>query len=132
MPLTVAASALATMRKTASAAHPSEACGLLLGARDHVHTARPTANAAADPAEHFEIDPAALIAALRAARDGSGPPVIGYFHSHPNGLARPSATDQASAARDGRIWAIVAGDAITCWQDGPDGFVPLSYAIMDG
>jgi proteasome lid subunit RPN8/RPN11 len=115
-----------------SAAHraaPHEACGLLLGTEARIETVAPTANVASDPAHHFEIDPAALIAAHRAARDGCGPQVVGYFHSHPNGLARPSATDDASAARDGRIWAIVADDAITCWRDGADGFEPLSYVV---
>ncbi len=120
------------MIATAREADPCEACGLLLGTGTHIHTARPTANVAPDPAMHFEIDPATLIAAHRAARDGSGPEVIGYFHSHPNGLARPSATDVASAARDGRLWIIVADGAITCWCDGPDGFEPLSYAVTGG
>lgn len=120
------------MIAAARAAAPHEACGLLLGHGARIGHALPAANAAADPTRHFEIDPAVLIAAHRAARDGSGPQVIGYFHSHPNGLARPSATDAQDAARDGRIWVIVAGDAITCWRDGPDGFEPLSYAVTQG
>jgi len=116
-------------------AAPLEACGLLLGHGSRIEEAVPADNVAADPLRHFEIDPAALIAAHRAARAG-GPDVVGYFHSHPNGLARPSATDGASAAHDGKIWAIVApvGEgvidgswAITCWHDGRDGFEPLSY-----
>lgn len=131
MPLTIATKAHGAMLAAARAALPLEACGLLLGAGSRIETARPAVNVATDPARHFAIDPAALIAAHRAARDGSGPQVIGYFHSHPNGLARPSATDVQHAARDGRVWAIVAGDAITCWCDGPDGFEPLSYRITD-
>lgn len=121
----------AMLAATLEAAH-DEACGLLLGEGSHIKTVVPVANVAADPARHFEIDPAALIAAHRAARDGSGAQVLGYFHSHPNGLARPSATDLQCAARDGRIWAIIADSAITCWSDGPDGFEPLSYAVTGG
>ncbi|MFM6831200.1 MAG: Mov34/MPN/PAD-1 family protein, partial [Novosphingobium sp.] len=68
------------MLSAASAAHPLEACGLLLGAGCGVMDALPAANIAPDPAHHFEIDPAALIAAHRAARSG-GPEVVGYFHS---------------------------------------------------
>ncbi len=131
MTITIARQAHALMLSAASAAHPLEACGLLLGTGDRVMEARHATNLAPDPERHFEIDPAALIAAHRAARDG-GPTVVGYFHSHPNGLARPSATDRQSAARDGRVWIIVADDAITCWCDGPDGFEPLSYAVTDG
>jgi len=119
------------MRQAARAAYPREACGLLLGHGAHIAQARECANLAANPERHFEIDPAALIAAHRAARAG-GPQVLGYFHSHPNGLARPSATDQAAAARDGRIWAIVADDAVTCWCDAPSGFEALSYRVTDG
>lgn len=102
--------------------------------------ARACANVAPDPLRHFEIDPAALIAAHRASRAG-GLAVLGYFHSHPNGLARPSATDARAAAGDGRIWAILAltqtapgrQDAtLTLWRDTPSGFEPLSYHDTDG
>lgn len=137
MVLSISQPAHAIMLAAAHHAAPHEACGLLLGTSSHIEIAVPTANIAPDVKRHFEIDPAALIAAHRAARDGSGPQVVGYFHSHPNGLARPSASDAASAARDGRVWVIVAAtndgaDAITCWRDGADGFEPLSYCVEQG
>lgn len=128
---TLVRAAHAAILAATDAAHPHEACGLLLGHGSHIAQAIPTANVAADPLHHFEIDPAALIAAHRAARAG-GPHVLGYFHSHPNGLARPSATDQAQAAGDGRIWAIVAQGAVTLWCDAPSGFAALSYRVVDG
>lgn len=131
MALTMAPPALAAMLDTAASAHPLEACGLLLGRGHHIDTAIPTTNVAPDPARHFEIDPGALLTAHKAAR-GDGPQLLGYFHSHPNGLARPSATDAASAAHDGRIWAIVANGGITVWRDGPSGFEPLFYDVVDG
>lgn len=132
MPLILSAPACTAILNAARAAHPHEACGLLLGRGEQVDLAVPATNVATDPAQHFEIDPAMLIAAHRSARDGSGAQVIGYFHSHPNGLARPSTTDAASAAHDGRIWAIAAQGTITCWRDGTDGFEPLSYVIAQG
>ena len=119
------------MLAAASAAHPREACGILLGAGDRIHTATTARNVHPEPLRHFEIDPPALIAAHRAAR-GNGPQVLGYWHSHPNGLARPSDTDRAMASGDGRIWAIVANGAISLWVDAPNGFEPLSYAGEGG
>ncbi|MEO0031165.1 MAG: hypothetical protein RIS94_923 [Pseudomonadota bacterium] len=122
--------ARAVILAAAQAAHPHEACGLLLGERGAIHTALPAANVHPDPARHFEIDPTVLIAAHRTAR-GGGPQLLGYFHSHPNGLARPSATDRANAAGDGRIWIVAANQTITVWKDAPQGFEPLSYAVQD-
>lgn len=129
--ISMTAGVRATLLAAAKAAHPQEACGLLLGAGWHIETAVPCANVAPDPARHFEIDPAPLIAAYRAARAG-GPQVLGFFHSHPNGLARPSTTDARDAARDGRIWLIVANGSVTAWKDTPSGFEPLSYEIEEG
>ncbi len=127
--------AVATLLAEAARAAPAEACGLLLGEGDVVARATVAANVAPDPLRHFEIDPAALLAAHRAARDG-GAQVLGYWHSHPNGRAGPSATDRAGASGDGRVWAIVsakgAGWRIGCWRDRPDGFEALSTVQEDG
>jgi len=100
----------------------------LLGEKLAICEARVCANVATDPTRHFEIDPAALIAAHRAARAG-GPAVIGYYHSHPQGASSPSATDIAMAARDGRIWAIIGAKGLRFWLDAPHGFEALS---LDG
>ncbi|MFM9937286.1 MAG: Mov34/MPN/PAD-1 family protein [Novosphingobium sp.] len=131
MPLTLPSSVHASILDAAADAQPHEACGLLLGQADRIQTARPTPNIHPEPTRHFEIDPAALVAAHKAARAG-GPEVVGYFHSHPNGLARPSATDAAMASGDGRIWAIAAAGVVTMWRDAPSGFEALSYALKDG
>ena len=131
MDVDVSKQALAAIRAAAAAAHPREACGILLGAGGRIAEARETANVHAFPETHFEIDPQALIDAHRAAR-GGGPEVIGYFHSHPSGPAEPSATDRAMAAGDGRIWAIIAGGEIMFWHDGKEGFTALSFTIGDG
>jgi len=122
---------LQALRQEAARAHPWEACGLLLGQGRAITRIQPAANIASDPARHFEIDPATLIAAHRAARAG-GDAIIGYYHSHPSGSPSPSATDAAMAARDGRVWAIVAGDATGWWMDGKDGFEPLFTRLREG
>lgn len=131
MMLTVTRGVIARLRAEAAAAAPDECCGLLLGQGTAIQEALPAGNLAADPARHFEIDPAALIAAHRAARSG-GPQVIGYYHSHPTGDPRPSATDSAQANRDGAVWAIIGEHEILFWRDGPDGFAALSYSLEDG
>ena len=99
----------------AADAGQNECCGILRGSGSRVFAVEQTANIAADPSRNFEIDPAKLIAVYKDVRAG-GIPILGYFHSHPNNVARPSASDIAQAAPDGRIWLIIGGDAITAWQ----------------
>ena len=106
MTIQVTSGTMATLREEAARAAPLECCGLLLGRAGRVQEARPAANIAPDPARHFEIDPAALFAAHRAARDG-GLELLGYYHSHPAGHPVPSATDCEHASGDHRVWAIV-------------------------
>jgi proteasome lid subunit RPN8/RPN11 len=131
MQVEVTRTALAAMRAHAAAALPLEACGILLGGGARITEARAVANIHPAPATHFEIDPQALIDAHRAARAG-GPAVIGYYHSHPHGPAAPSATDRASAAGDGGVWAIIAGEDVAFWRDGEQGFVALPFTVCDG
>lgn len=126
MQIEVTSQVLEWLAGEASAAHPLECCGLLLGQDKRITAIQPAANIHPDPATHFEIDPQTLINAHREARSG-GPQIIGYYHSHPNGLAEPSPTDQDNAARDGRIWAIVTQAGMTCWRDDDKGFIPLPY-----
>jgi proteasome lid subunit RPN8/RPN11 len=131
MNVEITAQALGQMRAAAAAAFPREACGILLGEGTRITEARETRNVHPAPETHFEIDPQALIDAHRAARAG-GAQVIGYFHSHPQGPAIPSATDRACAARDGKVWAILGGEDITFWRDGEAGFTALSLCPADG
>lgn len=128
---TLSPTAHAAILAAAAAAAPDEACGLLFGTGHHVRTATRTANVHPEPRHRFEIDPAALIAAHKAARAG-GPALLGYWHSHPGGLPEPSATDRAAASGDGRIWAIAAEGGVRLWIDRPEGFEPLPYALDEG
>ena len=114
----------------AEAAGSQECCGILLGEGARITAIRPAANVHPEPARHFEIDPRALIDAHRDARS-AGPQVLGYYHSHPNGLAEPSATDRKQAARDGAIWAIIAAGRITLWRSGDAGFEALPYVACE-
>lgn len=129
--LNVTSGAIATLYEEAARAAPAEACGLLLGDGGGVARAVVCANVAADPLRHFEIDPAALIAALRAERQG-GAAVLGYWHSHPTGHPLPSATDCEHAGGDGRVWAIVGENAIGWFRDTPGGFTALPTRLVAG
>lgn len=128
MAITVTSGVIATLLSEAAKAAPSECCGLLLGSGERIEEARAADNVANDPLRRFEIDPMALLAAHKAARDG-GPQLVGYYHSHPVGHPMPSVTDCEHASGDGRVWAIVAGGEVTFWQDGEGGFLPVSCSV---
>ena len=130
MKLEVARGIVDAIAANAAQAAPEEACGLLLGEGGHIAEARPAANVAADRIRHFEIDPQALIDAHRAERQG-GPQLIGYYHSHPSGVAEPSSTDRAHAPHDGKIWAIASAGDVRFWRDGEAGFEELSYTLIE-
>ncbi len=88
---------------------------MILGQGSRVDTVMLTRNVSTKPLMAFEIEPAALLSAQKEARNG-GPQVIGYFHSHPNGVCEPSAQDAAQANCDGRYWVIVAGQQVSVWR----------------
>ncbi|MBW8784547.1 MAG: M67 family metallopeptidase [Novosphingobium sp.] len=131
MALAVTSDVIATLIAEAATAAPRECCGILLGTGERIARAVPAANIAAEPLVRFELDPAALFAAHKAARAG-GRAVIGYYHSHPAGHPLPSATDCAHATGDGSVWAIVAGGEVGFWRDTGLGFEALSYVVADG
>ena len=117
----------------AQTAGAQECCGLLFGSEGHVRAIGPAANVAPDPQRHFEIDPMVLLAAQKAERAG-GTRVIGYYHSHPNGVSGPSLQDAEMAASDGRIWIVVANGTASAWRAGATGglygrFDPVTISI---
>ncbi|MBV7264966.1 M67 family metallopeptidase [Erythrobacter sp. WH131] len=128
MEIEVTRDVIAAMRAAAIAAHPREACGILTGGDRRITALVETANVHTCPQANFEIDPQALIDTHRSAREGCAQ-IIGYFHSHPTGAARPSQTDREMAAHDGKLWAIVAGDELMVWEDREDGFRQVPYSV---
>ncbi|MGE4430577.1 MAG: Mov34/MPN/PAD-1 family protein [Sphingobium sp.] len=100
---------LARILEEAAASPNREICGLLLGEGMQIMDILPAANVADDPARRFEIDPAVLLRAHREARrEGAGGAraIIGHYHSHPGGEARPSSCDGERAHGDGALWLI--------------------------
>jgi proteasome lid subunit RPN8/RPN11 len=124
----------------AEAAHPEEACALLIGRRGlglnfRVSRVEVSPNVAADKARRFEIDPGLRIGLERELR-GQAEQVIGVWHSHPNGLAEPSAADAAMIYEPDLVWlitAVVAGQAVQTAAFIPQaggGFRPFGFGIL--
>ena len=130
MTLQVSSHVLDALISEARQAHPRECCGLMLGKEGSIVAIQPAVNVHPEPENQFEIDPQALIDAHRNARMG-GPQVLGYYHSHPNGRAHPSAHDEAMATGDGAIWAIIAAGSVSFWRLGDAGFAALPYEAAE-
>jgi proteasome lid subunit RPN8/RPN11 len=96
----------------AGRAYPKEACGLIEGRdaqQDWVVTAIHEApNLSENPTRHFLIDPQVQFDLMRRLR-GKDTRIIGCFHSHPNGVAEPSATDRAEAYESDFLYLIAGG-----------------------
>ena len=89
------------IRAHAAADYPHECCGFLVGRADGetvtVSRTVPAANLRDDsPRNRFEIDPGDLVKTDRMAR-AAGLGVVGFYHSHPDAPARPSAFDREHA-----------------------------------
>jgi proteasome lid subunit RPN8/RPN11 len=114
MATAIASKLLQEILDHAAAEVGTEVCGLLLGEGDRITAIRAAANVAAEPHRTFELDPAVLIAAHRAARAG-GNAILGHYHSHPGGDPQPSACDAAAAAA-GELWMVIADSEARLWR----------------
>lgn len=131
MTVTISTSDAGRIAALAAAEPGHEVCGLLLGEALRIDAIVECANVATDRARRFEVDPAMLVAAHRAARGGV-PGVIGSYHSHPSGIAEPSATDAAMIGRTGEIWLIVANGVLRAWIASDAGsFQPVALAAVE-
>ena len=101
MPLMITTEHDAAIRAHAAADYPHECCGFLVGRADGDAVTVSRTVAAANlrddsPRNRFEIDPGDLVKTDRIARaEGMG--VVGFYHSHPDALARPSEFDREHA-----------------------------------
>jgi desampylase len=128
-PLALPTALHAALLSEAAASPGVEVCGVVLGTGDRVDQLWPAANLAANPAQAFEIDPAALLAAHKAAR-AQGREVIGYYHSHPNGVLAPSAEDTRRAADVGGTWLIIADQSLAAFTWTASGFRSRPLALI--
>lgn len=95
--LAMAPEALHAISRHARLAAPRECCGFLVGRHRCVLFVVATRNVAR-VRSRYRIDDATHIALRRVLRRFAPPiEIIGVYHSHPKGDARPSATDLAEA-----------------------------------
>lgn len=109
--------------------YPEECCGFLLGRitaeGNHVLAAWRVENRQAENREkRYVITPEDYHAADRAARR-QDLDIVGFYHSHPDHPAIPSATDLAEATFPGYTYVIVSVPAgepaeLTAWSLAPD------------
>jgi proteasome lid subunit RPN8/RPN11 len=88
-------------------ARPRECCGLLVGRGARVAEAAPMRNVARGRTR-YRVSPAGHFALRRALRERKpARAILGVYHSHPRGRARPSETDLAEAHYPDWIYVIV-------------------------
>ena len=152
-PLDIPAQVLAEVYREARRAFPFECCGWLAGPAEHpmVETVRSCENAqdsgthptqAARGAETAYVITGSDLLSLNQSLDSETPAKV-IFHSHPNGRAYFSPTDQEVAISpwgDGPAYPVqqlvvgitetrVEGAALFAWSDEEEGFVQIaSYA----
>ena len=79
-------------------ARPRECCGLLIGRGREILAVYPMVNVAETPDTRYRVDDAAHVELRRLLRRMDPPiGIVGVYHSHPDGDARPSPVDIAEA-----------------------------------
>ncbi len=99
--------AMRTMLEQARREQPRECCGLLVGTGDRVTAAVPMRNLARGTTR-YRLDPAGHLALQRVLRViEPRMSIVGVYHSHPRGPARPSETDVVEALYPDWVHVIV-------------------------
>lgn len=120
----------------------AEVCGVLAGTHgtdgDPSVAARryEAENVAETPRTRYRIDPEEQLALIEGI-EADGLDVVGFYHSHPTGPARPSETDVARATWPDRSYVICALDGEPFvgswrWRGDGTGFEREPVAIRNG
>ncbi|ELY80256.1 desampylase [Natrinema gari] len=119
----------ATILERAREGDPDEICGVLGGeyepdGKSRVRSQYPATNVAETPRTRYEIDPEEQLAIFERL-ENRGEETVGFYHSHPRGPPRPSATDAARATWPDRSYVIVSLDPLEIgswrWRTGSEG-----------
>jgi len=102
----------------ARAEAPREACGLLIGLGGAVEAVVPARNVAEEPTRFFRLDERDLVRGMFDA-ERRGLTLVGFYHSHPDGVPVPSATDIAQSHYPDAAHVIAglrADPALAAWR----------------
>lgn len=119
---------------------PEEVCGLLAGTiQDGAHVVERVfriRNAHSRPVGEYLLDPAEHLRVTLHVEDDLGLQVIGFYHSHPGGPPRFSATDAARATWPGVSYLLVwlrpqEGHLSARWDAERARFAPEDVIIAD-
>lgn len=138
--LRIAAELLARIHAHARQGAPQEVCGLLAGldldadAREVLHVF-PVRNAHPRPVGEYQLDPQEQLRLTLHVEDELGLAVVGFYHSHPAGPARLSATDAARASWPGASYLLVhlaptEGHLSARWDATKGRFVPEDVVTL--
>jgi proteasome lid subunit RPN8/RPN11 len=89
-----------------TALYPEEGCGLIAGRDGQALRLYPVENRLHSPVA-YEMEPAQQVRAI-VALEAEGLELLAIYHSHPDGPARPSATDMAHAYYPDQAYVIVS------------------------
>lgn len=132
---------LASVRAHAREGAPDEICGILAGRRNGadvvVEQVFRTRNAHTNPRTEYLIDPAEMLRVLLHVEDDLGLDVVGFYHSHPAGPPRLSATDHARATWPDAAYLLVwlapeEGLGAWTWDDAAKAFLPAAIEEVAG
>lgn len=115
MSLTISPAHIEILKAHCSQCWPEEACALLVGHKingneDNVTRVVLAKNVAVDRLRFFEIDPAVRIRLEKELRENESDSIVGVFHSHPNGPASPSISDEKMVIERQFYWLIAAAE----------------------
>ncbi len=100
----------------AAAARPLEIVGMLIGKNSSITQILPLQNVASLPETEFVADPEGVLHALKHLRT-QDLELLAFYHSHPNGPAKPSKTDFLEAKWDVPMLILDAkNQVIRAWQ----------------
>lgn len=116
------------LKQEAERAFPNECCGLLIGqGLNPIEVADVIiAENLAESSDQFLIAPQVQFDWMRKLR-GTDRRIVGHYHSHPNGLAKPSSRDAAMALDRDQVWIIVPTNAGAAGE--PKGFLSMGAGI---
>ena len=93
----------------------TEICGALIGDGTVVTRSLALVNHSVNTQDSFYI-PAPEVMRIERAAERSGHMVMGFYHSHPNGDAVPSATDVHEAVPGYVYWIVSGSGEVRAWR----------------